>query len=272
MEATEKLGVATSIGQRSRDIKSMAVAVASTIRTWDGSCLVAQEVVPEESPPPSLSSIFETAFSATVTQSSAELPNDMALEVPEMPIESGSPLFASADEDADSASGRLDHGSVRGSRCNYRRATPPAVPPYSPHSPPPPFSPFATPNPHSLLSLSDLRMDVRLAPRNGSATAFLSTTNDAPSSRDWHPGNIVPPDIVSTSVYSSSVVPPDIAPWHLAPAGGLESAEARHPKRLLSDGKSSHCKKEKPCKMYPHSPLPASSSSRPERGRSLAQR
>lgn len=218
---------------------------------------VAQEVVPEESPPPSLSSIFETAFSATVTQSSAELPN-----VPEMPIECGSPLFASTDEDADSASGRLDHGSVRGGRCNYRRATPPAVPPYSPYSPPPPFSPFATPNPHSLLSLSDLRMDVRLAPRNGSATAFLSATNVAPSSRDWHPGNIVSPDIVSTSVYSSSVVPPNVAPSHLASAGGLESAEARHRKRLLSDGESSHCKKEKPRKMYPHSPLPASSSSR----------
>ncbi|XP_075747847.1 uncharacterized protein LOC142813820 [Rhipicephalus microplus] len=183
----------------------------------------------------------------------------MALDVPEMPIESGSTFFASADEYADSASGRLDHGSVRGSRCNYRRATPPAVPPYSP---PPPFSPFATSNPHSLLSLSDLRMDVRLAPRSGSATAFLSATSVAPSSRDWHPGNIVPPDIVSTSVYSSSVVPPDVAPWHLASAGGLESAEARHPKRLLSDGESSHCKKEKPCKMYPHSPLPASSSSR----------
>ncbi|KAL3216710.1 hypothetical protein MRX96_032856 [Rhipicephalus microplus] len=105
-------------------------------------------------------------------------------------------------------------------------------------------------------------MDVRLAPRSGSATAFLSATSVAPSSRDWHPGNIVPPDIVSTSVYSSSVVPPDVAPWHLASAGGLESAEARHPKRLLSDGESSHCKKEKPCKMYPHSPLPASSSSR----------
>ncbi|XP_075747829.1 uncharacterized protein LOC119172939 isoform X10 [Rhipicephalus microplus] len=218
---------------------------------------VAQEVVPEESPPPSLSSIFETAFSATVTQSSAELPNGMALDVPEMPIECGSPLFASTDEDADSASGRLDHGSVRGGRCNYRRATPPAVPPYSPYSPPPPFSPFATPNPHSLLSLSDLRMDVRLAPRSGSATAFLSATNVAPSSRDWHPGNIV-----STSVYSSSVVPPNVAPSHLASAGGLESAEARHRKRLLSDGESSHCKKEKPRKMYPHSPLPTSSSSR----------
>ncbi|XP_075747819.1 uncharacterized protein LOC119172939 isoform X2 [Rhipicephalus microplus] len=214
---------------------------------------------PKKARHPSLSSIFETAFSATVTQSSAESLNDMALDVPEMPIESGSPLFSSADEDADSASGRLDHGSVRGSRCNYRRATPPAVPPYSP---PPPFSPFATPNPHSLLSLSDLRMDVRLAPRSGSATAFLSATNVAPSSRDWHPGNIVPPDIVSTSAYSSSVVPPNVAPSHRAWAEGLESAEARHRKRLLSDGESSHCKKEKPCKMYRHSPLPASSSSR----------
>nr|XP_037279977.1 LOW QUALITY PROTEIN: uncharacterized protein LOC119172939 [Rhipicephalus microplus] len=222
---------------------------------------VAQEVVPEESPPPSLSSIFETAFSATVTQSSAESLNDMALDVPEMPIESGSPLFASADEDADSASGRLDHGSVRGSRCNYRRATPPAVPPYSLLSSSS-VLPLCYTKPHSLLSLSDLRMDVRLAPRSGSATAFLSATNVAPSSRDWHPGNIVPPDIVSTSVYSSSVVPPNVAPSHLASAGGLESAEARHRKRLLSDGESSHCKKEKPCKMYPHSPLPASSSSR----------
>lgn len=219
---------------------------------------VAQEVVPEESPPPSLSSIFETAFVSTVTQSSAELPN-----VPEMPIECGSPLFASADEDADSASGRLDHGSLRGSRCNYRRATPPppAVPPYSPYSPPPPqFSPFSAPNPHSLLSLSDLRMDVRLAPRSGSATAFLSATNVAPPSRDWHPGSIVTPGIVSTSVYSSSVVSPDVAPSCLVSAGGLESAEARHRKRLLSEGESSHCKKEKPRKMYPHGPFPASTS------------
>lgn len=215
---------------------------------------VAQEVVPEESPPPSLSSIFETAFGATVTQSSAELPN-----VPEMPIECGSPLFASADEDADSASSRLDHGSLRGSRCNYRRATPPppAVPPYSPYTPPPApqqFSPFSTPPSHPLLSLTDLRMDLRLAPRSGSATAFLSAANVAPQNRDWHPSSIVTPGIVSTTVYSSSVVSPDVASPCLVSAGGLESVEARHRKRVLSEGESSHCKKEKPRKMYPQVP------------------
>ncbi|KAL1484925.1 hypothetical protein MTO96_032288 [Rhipicephalus appendiculatus] len=103
-------------------------------------------------------------------------------------------------------------------------------------------------------------MDVRLAPRSGSATAFL--TNVAPPSRDWHPGSVVTPGIVSTSVYSSSVVTPDVAPSCLVSAGGLESAEARHRKRLLSEGESSHCKKEKPRKMYPHGPFPASSLSR----------
>ncbi|KAL3210658.1 hypothetical protein MRX96_036941 [Rhipicephalus microplus] len=186
------------LGEVSQMIGTFSIEAVSSFSDVCVSRRLPKKWFPKKAHPPSLSSIFETAFSATVTQSSAELPN-----VPEMPIECGSPLFASTDEDADSASGRLDHGSLF---C------------------PPPTSP--------------------------------------PSSRDWHPGNIVSPDIVSTSVYSSSVVPPNVAPSHLASAGGLESAEARHRKRLLSDGESSHCKKEKPRKMYPHSPLPASSSSR----------
>lgn len=54
---------------------------------------VPQELI-AESPPPSLSSILETAFGATITPASAELPS-----VPEIPVDCSSPLFAAADDD-----------------------------------------------------------------------------------------------------------------------------------------------------------------------------
>ncbi|CAN7983216.1 unnamed protein product [Ixodes hexagonus] len=167
---------------------------------------VAQERIPE-SPPPSLSSIFETAFGATVTQSSAELPN-----VPEIPVECGSPLFASAEEEGEAADG--------GRRHEYQRrgsAAPAPLSPYHPYGPGPP---------HSLLSLADLRMDVRLsATHHPEASVYLADRG---------------------ALLAGAEAPSVNHDWCRA-----ESFEARHRKRLLSESETEHRKKEKPRKMYP---------------------
>lgn len=219
---------------------------------------VAQEVIPEESPPPSLSSIFETAFGATVTQSSAELPN-----VPEMPVECGSPLFASADEDAEGGASRLLHGAHRNSgHCAYDRTSrPPAVTssyPLSPYSTSDarPFSPFSSTPSHPLLSLADLRMDVQLtASENRHAPPFLSDA--ASQSGDWNPPGVVAPGIISsTSIYATSVVSPGAASAdgvlpNPVSTGGCEGADARHRKRVLSESEGGHRKKEKPRMLCP---------------------
>lgn len=169
---------------------------------------VAQERIPE-SPPPSLSSIFETAFGATVTQSSAELPN-----VPEIPIECGSPLFASAEEESEAADSRRRHPH------EYQRRATAATAPLSP------YHPYGPGPPHSLLSLADLRMDVRLsAAHHPEASVYLSDGG---------------------ALLASAEAPSVNHDWCRA-----ESFEARHRKRLLSESETEHRKKEKPRKMYP---------------------
>lgn len=214
---------------------------------------VAQEVIPEESPPPSLSSIFETAFGATVTQSSAELPN-----VPEMPVECGSPLFASADEDVEGGASRLLHGAHRsGGHCTYDHASrPPVVTssyPLSPYSTTDgePFTPFSSTPSHPLLSLADLRMDVQLTPSDHhQSPTYLSDVTS--QNGDWNPPSVVTPGIISSpSMYSANVVSPDAVPPSPVSSGGCESADARHRKRLLSESEGGHRKKEKPRKLYP---------------------
>lgn len=219
---------------------------------------VAQEVIPEESPPPSLSSIFETAFGATVTQSSAELPN-----VPEMPVECGSPLFASADEDAEGGASRLLHGAHRSSgHCAYDRASrPPAVTssfslsPYS-ATDARPFSPFSSTPSHPLLSLADLRMDVQLtSSEHRHARPFLADVGRQVG--DWSPPSVAAPGIISsTSIYAASVVSPgavssDAVLPNPVSGGGCDGADARHRKRMLSESEGGHRKKEKPPMLCP---------------------
>lgn len=175
----------------------------------------AQERLPE-SPPPSLSSIFETAFGATVTQSSAELPN-----VPEIPIECGSPLFASPEEEESEAT------DIRRRTHAYHRRSSVASAPLSP------CHPYGPGPPHSLLSLADLRMDVRLsATHHPEASVYLSDRG---------------------ALLAGAEAPSVNHDWCRA-----ESFEARHRKRLLSESETEHRKKEKPRKMYP--PVAESSS------------
>ncbi|EEC09517.1 hypothetical protein IscW_ISCW007483 [Ixodes scapularis] len=84
-------------------------------------------------------------------------------KLPEIPIECGSPLFASAEEESEAADSRRRHPH------EYQRRATAATAPLSP------YHPYGPGPPHSLLSLADLRMDVRLsAAHHPEASVYLS--------------------------------------------------------------------------------------------------